>query len=57
MPGRYTCLSFKPGWVGYDSQGRALETAKPGYASRAYVGTCGDFQKYAAVVLWHGLEV
>ena len=46
-----------PGWVGYDSQGPVRKTAKPGYASRADMGTCGDFQKYAAVVLWHGLEV
>lgn len=40
-----------PGWVGYDSQGPAGKTAKPGYISRADVGTCGDFQKDAAVVL------
>ncbi len=46
-----------PAWVGYGSQGPAGKTAKPGYISRADVGTCGDFQKHAAVVLWHGLEV
>ena len=50
------CYS-SPAWVGYGSQGSVHKTAKPGYASRADVGTCGDFQKYADVVLWHGLEV
>lgn len=46
-----------PGWVGYGSQGSVSKNAKPGYGSRADVGMRGDFQKYAAVVLWHGLEV
>ena len=46
-----------PGWVGYDSQGPAGKTAKPGYVSRAGGGTCGGFQKYAHAVLWYGLEV
>ena len=46
-----------PAWVGYGSQGPVRKTAKPGYISRADVGACGDFQKYADVVLWHGLEV
>lgn len=27
-----------PGWVGYGSQGHALKTAKPGYASRVADG-------------------
>ena len=46
-----------PGWVGYDSQGPVRKAAKPGYISRADVGTCGGFQKHAHAVLWHGLEV
>ena len=32
------CYS-SPAWVGYGSQGPVRKTAKPGYASRADVGT------------------